>query len=123
MLISQSVGQGGVNRQPDVFLVQRLVNDANCKSGQVLLKIDGIAGPKTIAAIKHFQKFASLPVDGRVDPNGPALKKLVNDFVQRIAVGMNVVVARQGTLPKVSEALYLSAVTEAMRAMTQSPRQ
>ena len=87
----------------------------------MLFKIDGITGPKTIAAIKHFPQFASLPVDERVDLKGPALKKLVNDFVQRLGVGMNVVVARQGTLPKASDALYFSAVTEAIKSMAQPP--
>ena len=63
LLIDHSVGVKGRNRRDDVQLIQFLLNSAN-KNGvspfaQKLsedLKMDGICGPKTIAAIRLYQK-------------------------------------------------------------------
>jgi len=72
-----SVGRNGVNRRTDVLMVQQLIN--NHLPPQVrLLRIDGLCGPLTIAAIEEIQRcylYMSLP-DGRMDPNGRTLRAL-----------------------------------------------
>jgi len=74
-----SVGQGGVNRREDVLTLQQLLN---LHLSQLMalqpLRIDGLCGPKTIAAIKEFQKrvLHLANPDGRVDPHGSTMLKL-----------------------------------------------
>lgn len=73
MNISGSVGQGGANFQQDVRTVQTLLNKhASRIPGMTPLVVDGLIGPKTINAIKMFQKSAvGFPMpDGRVDVGG-----------------------------------------------------
>jgi peptidoglycan hydrolase-like protein with peptidoglycan-binding domain len=77
-LLSGSVGQGGNNRAADVRVVQRLLNDWLVKERQPLLKVDGLAGAKTIAAITLFQKRHTSIADGRVDTRGPTITLLFN---------------------------------------------
>ncbi len=58
---------------PDVRLIQQLLGKAGISPGA----IDGVAGPKTNGAISQYQKsFLGRP-DGRVDPNGQTIKKLL----------------------------------------------
>ena len=121
MLLTNSVGQGGINRKEDVFLVQRLLNDAIGATGQPLLKIDGLAGPKTVAAIKRRQQSAGTPMDGRVDPHGPTFKKLVNDFVQHLASGVITARVTPTGLPQYSDSLYASALSEGLAAFSCKP--
>lgn len=75
--VSGSVGLAGANRRDDVSTVQRLLN-AHIAPGGNSLRVDGIAGPQTIAAIRSFQqRIVQLRVpDGRVDPGGPTLRAL-----------------------------------------------
>lgn len=76
-MISGSVGQGGINRPDDVMAVQRLLSDLQIAAGHVPLDVDGLVGPKTIAAISDFQQQnPGLPVDGRIDPTGPTFTRL-----------------------------------------------
>lgn len=81
--ISASVGIKGVNRHDDVVTVQRLLNRIKPTDGgpSIFLKVDGLAGPKTNGAIHEFQlvHFGFKGADGRVDPEGPTLRKL-NQF-------------------------------------------
>jgi hypothetical protein len=71
--IGGSVGQGGKNDRDDVELVQQLLADNGIDPGV----IDGLIGPKTIAAIRKFQsKFLRNP-DGRVDPDGRTFRELL----------------------------------------------
>lgn len=82
--ISRSVGRmGGVNLPDDVKTVQELLNQVPVASGgpMPLLAVDGICGPKTIAAIQTFQvkNFGWKIADGRVDPDGPT-HALLNTF-------------------------------------------
>ncbi len=77
--ITGSVGERGVNIKADVELVQTLVN-RHIRSIAPLraLQVDGRIGPKTIEAIKAFQRNVvrlSRP-DGRVDPGGRTLGAL-----------------------------------------------
>jgi len=71
--ISASVGAGGVNAPADVRVVQDLLNRA-ARAG---LAVDGVCGTLTRDAIVSFQSgFLSSP-DGRVDPDGVTLRRLV----------------------------------------------
>jgi len=45
-----------------------------------LLAVDGIVGPLTIAAIEAFQKEDTRIIDGRIDRDGPTIKKLVPTY-------------------------------------------
>ncbi|HEY7685139.1 MAG TPA: peptidoglycan-binding domain-containing protein [Gemmatimonadales bacterium] len=74
-----SVGTGGRNDLADVRLVQTLLNvvPAHEAGPQAKLAVDGIAGPKTVAAIRRFQQAHTKVVDGRVDASGPTIVKLV----------------------------------------------
>src|SRR5262245_58277696 len=80
MEIEASVGEAGVNHTRDVMLVQELLDAVPPGKGGAdpELKIDGICGPKTKAAILRFQR-QNLDVqraDGRVDPKHATLAKL-----------------------------------------------
>lgn len=71
--ISASVGEGGVNRKADVRIVQELL----ARAGHDPRGIDGGYGRNTRDAILSFQRtFASNP-DGRIDPGGGTLRRLV----------------------------------------------
>jgi hypothetical protein len=76
--ISASVGVGGRNLATDVRAVQELLNGVPAASGGPLspLAVDGLIGPKTIAAIQRFQKAQFGWLDGRVDPGGPTITRL-----------------------------------------------
>jgi len=81
-LLAGSVGQGGQNQPKDVRIVQRLLNDWLAREKQTLLKVDGIAGPKTNGAIAAFQR-KHLPVaDSRVDPAGPTIQALFQSHLE-----------------------------------------
>jgi hypothetical protein len=76
--VEGSVGPGAGNRRDDVLLVQYFLREA-FKSGFFKsepfsgdLAVDGAAGPRTFAAILHFQKASQklgvpISTDGRVD--------------------------------------------------------
>lgn len=78
--ISKSVGMGGVNIPKDVQTIQESLNRIPIDQGgaQPPLKLDGIAGPKTNAAIQKFQikHFGWSGADGRVDPGRQTLAKI-----------------------------------------------
>lgn len=77
--IRHAVGAGGVNRRPDVMLIQILLNLAYpTGSAEPLLKVDGMAGPRTAKAIRQFQgdAIAMMHPDGRVDPGGKTFQYL-----------------------------------------------
>jgi hypothetical protein len=77
--LNASVGQASPNRREDVITVQTLLNShMPLLTPLQVLRIDGVCGPKTINAIKEYQRrvlHLSNP-DGRVDPNGPTLLSL-----------------------------------------------
>ena len=65
--IMRTVGESGVNDRADVMTVQRLLNARS--PGQVPLAVDGVAGPKTLAAIRAFQQRAGfVRPDGMIAP-------------------------------------------------------
>jgi peptidoglycan hydrolase-like protein with peptidoglycan-binding domain len=61
-----------------VLIVQYLLNCVPAANGGPVpeLVVDGIAGPKTIAAIERFQKATFSSADGKVDAKGNTLKAL-----------------------------------------------
>jgi len=83
--IDASVGPSSPNRRDDVLLVQYFLKSINDQrslftppftalplAAQEVLKVDGIAGPVTFRAIRHFQDQAvargrAVTPDGRVD--------------------------------------------------------
>src|SRR5262245_4013809 len=76
--ISAAVGVGGKNAAEDVRTVQELLNAVQAASGGPVpaLEVDGLIGPKTIGAIRRFQKAQFGWFDGRVDPGGPTIVRL-----------------------------------------------
>jgi peptidoglycan hydrolase-like protein with peptidoglycan-binding domain len=81
-IIGGSVGANGANVRGDVRLVQRLINDVRARKNlRPLLVVDGIAGQKTNAAISQYQSDCGLITDGRIDPTGPTIKRLIQDHL------------------------------------------
>jgi len=74
-----SVGLGAVNNEPDVRLVQQLLNGCNIDGVASPLLVDGNIGEHTISRIRSFQKqFLGMQnADGRVDPDGITFSALV----------------------------------------------
>lgn len=68
--IRKSVGYKGKNESEDTKKIQNLLNGHAGTGGFGKLNVDGIVGPKTIGAIKGFQKrVMGGKADGRVDKN------------------------------------------------------
>lgn len=67
--ILTSVGVGGANQPVDVMTVQYLLNCVPAVQGgpPEELAVDGLVGPKTVAAIRRFQGAQFGWGDGRVD--------------------------------------------------------
>jgi peptidoglycan hydrolase-like protein with peptidoglycan-binding domain len=84
MPISNSVGEGGANKVDDVVRVQSLLNQFRSQNGRTPISVDGKVGPETIGAIRDFQQATTSVVDGRVDPDGPAIKKLEDLIAARV---------------------------------------
>lgn len=86
--MSGPVGSGGTNARNDVLLVQSLLNTTQPSEGgpQTKLKVDGIIGPLTVAAIRRYQQARTGIVDGRIDVRGPTIKSLVTTLNDRGAL-------------------------------------
>ncbi len=86
IVITGSVGSGGVNKSEDVWNIQYGLDQVPPIDGgpNPPLKIDGLCGPKTIGAIRDFQvkHFGWGGCDGRIDPGRQTLAKL-NEKRQR----------------------------------------
>jgi peptidoglycan hydrolase-like protein with peptidoglycan-binding domain len=80
MPITKSVGKNAWNVKKDVRYVQTLLNYWREHNNRPAIKVDGVCGPKTIAAIEDFQKARTGLVDGRVDPGGPTIRALDQEF-------------------------------------------
>jgi hypothetical protein len=75
--ISQSVGRGGrAKRGSDVLKVQTLLNQAGA---QPKVAEDGAVGPNTIRAIEQHQRAFTRRPDGRVDPGGKTIRRLMGN--------------------------------------------
>lgn len=83
-LISSPVGLAGTNVKRDVLVVQHLLNRAG---GRMPLQEDGVAGRRTIDAIRTYQKTVlHYPhPDARVDPGGRTLRSLASRAAPRAA--------------------------------------
>jgi peptidoglycan hydrolase-like protein with peptidoglycan-binding domain len=79
------VSQALQNNRGDVRYVQFLLNDWRREKGLETLAEDGIAGPLTDTAIRDFQQAETGIVDGRVDVDGPAIRKLEYLHIIRLA--------------------------------------
>lgn len=79
--ISASVGKQGVNRRSDVSTVQKLLKERGADPGP----IDGICGPKTIAAIIGFQKGFLPRPDGLIEVGGITWRRLTTTRPGNIA--------------------------------------
>lgn len=88
--ILASVGMGGANRRDDVIAIQTLLNLARLVVPQIgpSLAVDGIAGPKTIGAIRAFQTAQFGSADGRVDPGKRTIARL-NVLGQSVPITAN----------------------------------
>lgn len=80
--IFKSVGLGGANIPTDVKVIQKLLNqvvEGNFLKPLDLLVVDGKVGKHTRHAISEFQRrLVGFPIpDGRVDPSGQTIKKLI----------------------------------------------
>ena len=76
--ISGSVGRGGRNSVDDVKAIQAALNGKDVTDGGPTMKlaVDGIVGPRTIAAIERYQNRHLGWADGRIDPDGPTIHAL-----------------------------------------------
>jgi peptidoglycan L-alanyl-D-glutamate endopeptidase CwlK len=74
--INFTVGEGGANDKQDVGVVQYMLNVVRRRTGEEQLAVDGVAGPKTLAAIKSFQSKFCKVVDGRIDPGAETITLL-----------------------------------------------
>lgn len=76
--ISSSVGKSGKNKPEDTQIVQELLNDFAKTCGFKKLDVDGLIGPKTLAAVAAFQKKAvgMARPDSRIDPGGKSFEVL-----------------------------------------------
>ena len=79
--IIASVGENAKNRETDVRVVQKALNNImqyNILAPLPPLAEDGIAGRKTKVAIRQFQRVAvgMTAPDGRIDPGGKTIVKL-----------------------------------------------
>lgn len=75
--IGGSVGETGANQRGDVTAVQQRLR----AHGAPGLKVDGMAGPRTVAAIRAFQsgRLRMVRPDGRVDPGGRTWRALAGN--------------------------------------------
>jgi len=77
--IISSVGRNGANQKGDVRSVQDLLNRYSTRLGIAPLRVDGVAGARTVSAIERFQRqvLGMAAPDGRVDPGALTWNKLV----------------------------------------------
>lgn len=79
LVITRSVGFGGVNLPADVGIIQGALNLVPRTRGgpNAALALDGLCGPITIGAIRLLQTALRVPaIDGRIDPLGATLAAL-----------------------------------------------
>lgn len=80
LVITRSVGFGGVNLPADVGVIQGALNLVPRTRGgpNAALTLDGLCGPLTIGAIRLMQTALRVPaIDGRIDPLGATLAALM----------------------------------------------
>ena len=120
-MIHQSVGKGGANNAGDTLYVQLLLSDALARTGHPPIAVDGMCGPKTIAAIVQFQQVSGLSTDGRVDPNGRTIHALQLKHLQGLGSG-SLVHALPSRAGSVRKTLSVSSVQELQNAYLKTLR-
>jgi hypothetical protein len=88
VILTAGIGKGAANRPTDVRTVQSLLNKYAAELRTQSLKLDGIAGPKTISTIELFQRRVvglSMP-DGRVDPGGRTFRALASTAQEKASL-------------------------------------
>jgi peptidoglycan hydrolase-like protein with peptidoglycan-binding domain len=113
-----SVGRSATNSPGDVRFVQRLLNDWLAIRGGTILKVDGLAGPKTVGAVELFQRLSGCVTDGRVDSTGQTLRRLVNGCIERLAKNMVRFPMYGSTKAICSEVEAIQIVEEAMKRLS-----
>ncbi len=107
--ISQPVGRGPLarNKPDDVRVIQEALNRvtvAGAPGGPMpFLKVDGICGPRTNAAIARFQQFQLKIFDGVIEPNKKTIVRL-NQILEPVSHDDLKAKVRL-TLPIVSQAI------------------
>lgn len=90
MSISASVGEEGDNAPLDVKLVQAAINQARHANFMLSapLSVDGLAGPRTAAAIATFQRavVGMATPDARVDPGGTTEQRLRESIPKQLTL-------------------------------------
>ena len=116
--VDEGVGPGRPNRRSDVLLVQYFLRESFKGTPKFqrepfpeVVKVDGVAGRQTFAAIDHFQKVlkkggSSIATDGRVDPVAGDQTHGAISGTQYTIIFLNqgFSVARPGDWPRVSRA-------------------
>ena len=122
--IGQPVGRGPLarNRPDDVRIIQDALNQVTVKgeAGGPLpfLDVDGICGPKTNAAIAHFQQVQLKIFDGVVEPNKKTIARL-NEIVDPVS-DEDLKVKLQLALPLVGQAIN-AALRNLQAVITSGP--
>lgn len=83
LTITGTVGKKGANAKSDVKIIQLLINQKITPLKPIAkLRVDGIAGGKTIQAIEDYQRriLHFSKADGRVDPGGKTFKSLAPNY-------------------------------------------
>lgn len=88
MPLTASVGAGGANHPKDARYLQYLLVDWRRTNNLPPIAIDGVVGPRTVDAIRNFQQRETRQVDGRVDPNGPTLRRLEECHMGNVFAGI-----------------------------------
>lgn len=95
--ITTTVGGRFSARSDDTFIVQQMLNAIPLSAGGPVesLKLDGICGAKTRAAISRFQSRNLGFADDRVDPNGRTIQALVAMIQDSPAIPLGSIGAQQ----------------------------
>ncbi len=113
----KSVGNGGVNQNADVKIVQKLLNQYAVSLSIQRLTEDGQIGPGTISAIRLFQTvmFGIDSPNGRVDPGGRTIIALNSLLPSAQLSGADWWHANQGRYPN---SVLVSDLSPAFRDRT-----
>jgi hypothetical protein len=95
--IQSVVGGPSSARSDDTLIVQQMLNAIPLVAGGPVapLKLDGICGPKTRAAISGFQSRNLRFSDARVDPRGKTIQALVAMIQDSPAIPLGAIGAQQ----------------------------
>jgi uncharacterized protein (TIGR02594 family) len=116
-----SVGRVCINRRADVEVIQTLLNKhLSALTPMRPLRVDGIVGDQTIAAIEQFQTrvMGMARPDGQVAAFGPTLKALGNPYDKKLRTRM--LSSMQPTWIKVATSETDTAASDSWFSVAQS---